>query len=144
MSNATRKIKFAMLNLMAPGVGQLAMGRWVRGTAYLILALACTAWVVFSFFRLLIGNIHTAAEGGTPTVDIFSIFFPMGLLMAVWIVSCVDLSLAKLKPLSEQNDKWRKQNADKSLDREIVRCEIARQLKELKDSGKIILVDEEE
>ena len=146
MSNAGHKLKFAGLNLIAPGIAHLAMKRWWKGLFYLLSTLGCFAWVLASFFQLLIGNIYTAAEGGTPTVDMWSVFLPMGLIVVIWIASYVDIIFIRLeapkKTSIEENEIAETPTSVDAADEEKIRREVARQLQELKDSGKIIVVDE--
>jgi hypothetical protein len=146
MGDAVKKLKYAGLNLVAPGIGHFAMKRWGRGLIYFLSTLACFIWMLVSFFQLLIGNIYTAANGGNPKVDMLSVFLPMGLIVAIWIVSYIDIMFIRLRDKtsaeSEKSEVPVSRVETPDLEGKI-RREVAKQLRELRDAGKIKFVDEE-
>jgi hypothetical protein len=147
MSNASKKLKLAGLNLIAPGVAHFAMRRWWRGLLYLLSTIGCVAWALISFFQIMIGNIYAAADGKTPTADVWSVFIPIGATLAIWIVSYIDLMLTRAneteKELADAKAEVENSRGDR-MDRApdpamegMVRREVAKQLRELEKEGKI-------
>jgi len=91
MSGAKKKIRYAGLNLIAPGIAQLAMKRWVRGLLQLFSALACVVWILVAFVNVMIGNIYMVLDGKEIDSHILDVFIPMGVLVLIWIYSYIDL-----------------------------------------------------
>jgi len=145
MSNAARKLKLAGLNLIAPGVAHFAMRRWWRGLFYLLSTIGCVVWALISFFQIMIGNIYVAAEGKTPTVDIWSVFIPIGIAFLIWFVSYIDLMLTRagetekeLADAKEEVEKPHGGGTEEAIGPAIegmVRREVARQLRDLEKEG---------
>ena len=145
--SAGKKFGYASLNFIAPGIAQFAMKRWIRGLIYLLSTLACLVWIVAIFFQLLIGNLNVVLKGGEPHApNILVMFIPIGGVVVIWIISYIDLFLTKMPdkvPSSEKDDADSDDELDDiaASDEEKIKREVARQLRELKDEGKIKFTD---
>ena len=91
MSGMAKKMRYAGLNLIAPGIGQLAMKKWIRGSLQLLGAVVCIVWMIAALVNVMIGNIYLVLDGKEPDAHILDVFIPMGVLALIWIYSYIDL-----------------------------------------------------
>ena len=84
-------MRYVGLNLIAPGVAQCAMKKWIRGLLQLSGAIACILWMVVALAQIMIGNLYLAMNGKQPQVHILDVFIPMGVIILLWIYSFIDL-----------------------------------------------------
>ncbi len=137
------------LNLLAPGVGQFALRRWLRGLLFLGASLTCFVWALVGIFKIMIGNLYNALDGKPVVADLYGVFIPIGLTVLIWIVSYVDLFLfsvpeptASKSPPIKDTGNGNSAEAGTS-DNEKIRAEVARQLEELRKEGKIIVKNDD-
>ena len=149
MARMAKRLKGAALNLVAPGIGQFALKRWLRGLLFLGASLACFVWTLVGFFKIMVGNLYNAVEGRPVEVNLHGVFGPMGLIILVWIISYVDLFLFKVPeppPPSENSpaeSAGKPREKDGISDEEKIRREVARQIEELRNEGKIVFKDDD-
>jgi len=91
VSKAAKKFRYVGLNFIAPGIGQLAMKKWIRGSLQLLSSLACIVWMLVAFVQVMVGNIYMVLEGKEIKSSILDIFIPMGVLGIIWVYSYIDL-----------------------------------------------------
>jgi hypothetical protein len=91
MSKTTKKFRYAGLNFIAPGIGQLAMKKWIRGSLQLLASIACIVWMVVALVNIMVGNIYLILDGKEVDSHILDVFIPMGVLALIWIYSYIDL-----------------------------------------------------
>jgi len=137
-----KKTKYAVLNLIAPGIGQIAMKKYFRGAFQMLFTVGCFIWMLHSFVLIVVGNLHNAMDGKPIIYNLSGIFIPMGLIFVLWFFSYLDLfflcSLPKgadtVKPERKEEIKPVRSVSDKQ--EAAIRAEVARQLEEMKkDSG---------
>ncbi|MCK5844327.1 MAG: hypothetical protein KAG97_06440 [Victivallales bacterium] len=86
--------KYIVLNLMAPGIGQLALRKFIRGTLQFAVAIFAMLWLVVVFgneIRTIWSN--AVDDGGDITMHWCHFIAPLVLLTGIWIFSFIDLLL---------------------------------------------------
>jgi len=108
-----KKIKYIAVNVIAPGIGLLAMKKWCRGLIYFLGSATCLVCILIAFTKNVIGLYYIDMDTDSSMLDpvrlLISIFLPLGLLILLWFSSYVDLCFfCKLEPKiksGENNDK---------------------------------------
>jgi len=95
------KIKNLALNLIAPGIGQLGAGRWIRGSVMASAGIACFLWFAWeALYPSLYLNMQNALNDRDVDLKLFNyknLMLSFGLLVLIWAISYVDLFLIKNK-----------------------------------------------
>jgi L-cystine uptake protein TcyP (sodium:dicarboxylate symporter family) len=85
--------KYIILNLMAPGIGQLALKKIVRGTLQFSASVFAVLWLVVVFGNEVRTIWDHAVNGGDITMHWRRFLYPTLLLTLTWILSFIDLLL---------------------------------------------------
>lgn len=99
-----KKTKYAAANLIAPGVGQLAMKKWIRGFLFLIASIAACVWMLLAFITTVVKNYQNAVNGNELHIDYIGILLPMIFLVLLWIYTYIDLFLFCTFPEKKSNN----------------------------------------
>ena len=131
-----KKIGYFALNLMAPGIAQLVMKKWIRGSIQLIGALACCVWMLVAFVHLIIGNMDKVMNGQDMDLDMSPIITSSLLLILIWIYSYIDLIFfCKVKEKEAERRKAEERELDEEMQKKI-REEVARGIAAYKEGQK--------
>ena len=132
MSRFASKMKYATLNLIAPGIGQMAMKKWIRGIIQLLAALVCCGWMLVGFVKIVVGNIYRVMDGKNPETSLMDVFIPIGAVILIWGISYIDLFLFCSPPPGQHTAATRKKdNEQEKTPDDAIREEVKRQLREL-------------
>ena len=106
MQEKKQKIKYIVANLIAPGVGQLLMKKWFRGSIQLLGSITCVIWMLVAFVDIMVDNIYRAMDGTKIHTSLYDLFIPMVVLIIWWIYSYIDLIFfcTELHPKTESDD----------------------------------------
>ena len=98
------------LNLLAPGIGQLALKWYFRGILELLLFIAAIAW---GFMELLLPIINYALSDVTtsafPKINAVPLIIAIAAGVIVWLWSLVEIILFYNPPTDQDKDKEVKQ-----------------------------------
>jgi hypothetical protein len=137
-----KKTKYAVLNLIAPGIGQIAMKKYFRGAFQILFTVGCFIWMLHSFVLIVVGNLHNARDGKPINYDLSGIFIPMGLIFVLWVFSYFDLFFLCSPPESADTIKTEHHKEETKPVRSVsdkqeaaIRAEVARQLEEMKKNS---------
>lgn len=83
--------KYIVLNLMAPGFGQLAMKKYFRGGIQFLAVIAGIIWLVVVFGTEMVALYDHAANGGDIAMRWNLFIAPSAFIVLVWVLSFVDL-----------------------------------------------------
>ena len=86
-------IKYIILNLMAPGIGQMALKKYIRGVMQFAAAIFAMIWLVVVFGDEVKRCWNNAVNGGDMMMHWRPFLYPMLLLTVTWILSFADLLL---------------------------------------------------
>lgn len=103
-----KRLFYYGLNFIAPGVGQLALGWWLKGALQLLTAILCSlgciwevVWPLYASIRNLINGTETNGET-IVQLNFRSILLYIAILVAAWIWSYIDLALCYREPPKEE------------------------------------------
>ena len=85
------KMKYIGANIIAPGIGQLTMKKWFRGSVQLLGAILCVVWMLVAFVEIIIDNYYRIMNGTEMHTGLSAVFTPIGVLILWWIYSYIDL-----------------------------------------------------
>lgn len=85
--------KYIILNLMAPGIGQMALKKYIRGVLQFVAAIFAILWLVVVFANEITRCWRNAVNGGDMVLHFWPFVYPILLLTVTWILSFVDLLL---------------------------------------------------
>ena len=84
-------MKYIVLNLMAPGFGQFAMKKYIRGIIQILAVTALIIWMVVIFGNEM-KQLWANAENGGEIVMHWKLFIaPIVSIVLIWILSFIDL-----------------------------------------------------
>lgn len=107
MSKKSYKIRYLGANLIAPGIGQLTMKKWFRGSIQLLGAVVCVIWMIVAFVDIMIDNYYRVMNGTQIHTSLYNLFTPMGVLIIWWIYSYIDLIFfCSLPPPKKEPDDY--------------------------------------
>ncbi|OGV52213.1 MAG: hypothetical protein A2017_18385 [Lentisphaerae bacterium GWF2_44_16] len=89
---------YIMMNLFFPGIGQLMLRRWIRGSLQIIGCLAAFIWLIWEVVSPLYINIATLLlDSGVSLVkpDIYRIIISFFICLLIWIWSILDIVIFK-------------------------------------------------
>jgi len=109
MNNRSR-LFYLGLNLLAPGIGQLALKWYFRGILELLLFIAAIAW---GFMELLLPIINYALSDVTtstfPKINVVPLIIALAVGVIVWLWSLVEIILFYNPANGEDKDNANKQ-----------------------------------
>jgi hypothetical protein len=92
----SKKIKYLVANLVAPGIGHFAMKKWIRGVIYFFGAAACIIWLIIALAikikSLYYSNMDTPDSAFSGQGMLIALL-PAGALFLLWFFSYIDLCL---------------------------------------------------
>ncbi len=92
------------LNMLAPGIGQIALKWYMRGIVELLLFTAAIAW---GFMELLLPIIRYAmsdvAASAFPKINVTPLVIAISAGMIIWLWSLVEIILFYNPPVSQDN-----------------------------------------
>lgn len=94
MSKTFGKIKYLAMNLLAPGIGQLALHWWLRGTLQLVSSVICfvlAAWCIVGPLLSNVSRIMKDNDAKLENPDLVTFFYYFLALVAIWIWSFLDI-----------------------------------------------------
>ncbi len=98
---AEKKKKFYLgLNLIAPGIGQFALGSYIRGGIMFIIAILSTSYAFWLIVNPMYTNVRNMLDGGNKEIVNINlrIFFSSLLVLGlVWIWSFIDVFIRRMK-----------------------------------------------
>ena len=83
--------KYIVLNLMAPGFGQFAMKKYIRGIIQIAAVTASIIWIVVVFGNEIKTLWDHAANGGEMAMHLKPFIAPIVSFILIWVLSFVDL-----------------------------------------------------
>ncbi len=88
------------LNLIAPGIGQCAMGWWIRGLMELLAALACFFGCLWELILPIALSVRNLLEGDGEILkpDLLRIGLYIGTMALVWLWSFIEICLFAKDP----------------------------------------------
>lgn len=97
--NYKSKMFYLGLNLLAPGIGQIALRWYFRGILELLIAIAAIVWMVAEIFVPIL-NFMTGDNmtGALPNINFQQILFALGIIVLVWLWSMVEIILFYTPP----------------------------------------------
>ena len=92
-----RKFKYIAYNLLTPGLGHMAMKKWLRGGIFVLGTISCIIWLLLGIKN----NIIPLYSADMDTPDslfesenvIIALFTPIAVLIFLWILSFIDICL---------------------------------------------------
>ena len=105
MQKKRNRVKYIGANLIAPGIGQLLMKKWIRGSLQLFGAIACVIWMLVAFVDIIIDNYYRIIKGTSLHTNLYDLFVPIIILIIWWIYSYIDLIFFCMPPLQKESDK---------------------------------------
>jgi hypothetical protein len=83
------------LNLIAPGIGQIAGGFWLRGAMELLATIACFLWCVAEAIGPVVVSAMNLISGKDEIVqvDLWRVGASVALIILLYIFSIVELAL---------------------------------------------------
>jgi hypothetical protein len=101
--NYKNKMFYLGLNLLAPGIGQIALRWYFRGILELLIAIAAIVWMVAEIFVPIL-NFMTGDNmtGAFPNINLQKILFALGIIVLVWLWSLVEIILFYTPPKPAQ------------------------------------------
>ena len=104
--NYRSRLFYLGLNMLAPGIGQLALRWYLRGTLELLIFIAAIAW---GFMELLLPIINYAmsdvATSAFPKINTVPLIIAIAAGVLVWLWSLVEIILFYNPPVSEDKNK---------------------------------------
>ena len=85
-------------NLFFPGIGQLMLRRWIRGSLQIISCLAAFIWLITEVVRpLYINIVNLLQDSGVSLVkpDIYRIIISFSICLLIWVWSILDIIIFK-------------------------------------------------
>ena len=83
------------MNLIAPGLGQLMAGMWIRGAMELLTAALCLFWCLFEVIAPIALSVRNMlnGDGDIIKVNLWNVGASIGLLLLLYIWSMIELQL---------------------------------------------------
>jgi hypothetical protein len=81
------------LNLIAPGIGQLALRWYVRGAIELLLSFITIIWSFMELFMPIINILSGNDNDGQITINFSALFLSIFILIIVWLWSIIEIIL---------------------------------------------------
>lgn len=86
-----QKIKALFANVVAPGAGHFVLKKWLRGSLFLLAAIAVVIWLFWAFATDIIGNYSRVADGGDIKFDAMDLVRPFIAIFVLWVYTYLDL-----------------------------------------------------
>lgn len=103
-----KNISYLGLSFIAPGLGQFALRRWVRGAVMLLGSLATFAWAMWLVVHPMfvnISNLLAGSEKELAGMNITVILILAATMILLWVWSMVDIVVCKAPDSTEPVEK---------------------------------------
>ncbi len=99
------RLYYVGLNLVVPGLGQLAKGSYLSGLLFMVSSLLSAAWAIWLVVQPLYRNIRIMLEGAEEQIappDIRKFLFWILILILIWCASMLEILLNVPKPKDDE------------------------------------------